>query len=98
MSLDYATPRDDMPAANWFGVGVRLLGVWECLNGLDELIGYGNIIVRLYTPDRLSPNGLLAHAIEHLLAGLFLLFGAANVVAASYPYHGAAAKEQSDVG
>ncbi len=87
-----------MTAAKWFGVGVRLFGLWECLNGLDEAVTYGNAVMRLYTPTATSPNGFLAHAIEHLLAGLFLLFAAANVVATSYAARGsAAAREQSDV-
>ena len=86
-----------MTPAKWFGVGVRLFGIWECLNGLDELVTYGNVVMRLFTSTATSPNGYLAHAIEHLLAGLFLVFAAAKVVAASYPPRGAAAEEQSEV-
>jgi hypothetical protein len=96
MSLENTTIRDDVTAAKWFGVGVRLLGVWECLNGFDELVTYCNAAMRLYTPSLTSPNAYLAHAVEHLLAGLFLLLSAANVVAVSYTAEGEA-KEQSEV-
>ena len=85
-----------MTAAKWFGVGVRLFGVWECLNGGDELVMYGNAIMRLYASTVTSPNAFLAHAVEHLLAGLFLLFAAGNIVANSYSARDVT-KEQSEV-
>ena len=74
-----------MTPRKWFGVGVRLLGLWEILNGLDELVTYGNVIMRLYTPSLTSPNGFLAHAVEHLLVGVFLLAAAATVANTFYP-------------
>ncbi len=85
MPLDYATPGENTSLRNWFGVGVRLIGLWEIVSGLDELVTYGNVIMRLYTPSLTSPNGFLTHAIAHLLIGFFLLFSAIGVVNAVYP-------------
>ena len=82
-----------MPFRNWFGVGVRLIGLWEIVNGLDELVTYGNVVMRLYTPSLTSPRGFLTHAIAHLLIGYFLLFYAASVTDAVYPPAEVAAEE-----
>ena len=85
MLLEYATRRGNMPLRNWFGVGVRLIGLWEIVTGIDELVSYGNVVMRLYTPTLTSPNGFLTHAIARLLVGFFLLFSAMSVVNAVYP-------------
>jgi hypothetical protein len=74
-----------MPLRNWFGVGVRLIGLWEIVSGLDELVTFVNVVMRLYTPSLTSPNGFLTHAAAHLLIGFFLLFSAMSVVNAVYP-------------
>ena len=70
---------------NWFGVGVRLIGLWEIVAGLDALVTYSNVVMKLYQPGLTAPNGFLTHAIAHLLIGLFLLFYAMSVVNAVYP-------------
>jgi len=74
-----------MPLRNWFGVGVRLIGLWEIVSGLDELVTYVNVLMRLYTPSLTSPNGFLTHAVAHFLIGFFLLFSAMSLVNAVYP-------------
>ena len=74
-----------MPFGNRFGVGVRLIGLWEIVSGLDELVTYGNVALRLYTPSLTSRNGYLTHAAAHLLIGFFLMFNAMSVVHAVYP-------------
>src|SRR5947209_930581 len=56
MSFDYATPRGTMSPRNWFGVGVRLIGLWQVVAGLDELVTYGNALMRLYTPSYTNPR------------------------------------------
>ena len=74
-----------MQSRNWFDVGVRLMGVWQIVSGLDELVTYANAMLRLYSPSLTSPKGFLAHAVVHLLVGLFLLFSAMSLVNAVYP-------------
>jgi hypothetical protein len=85
MSLNYAPVQGNMMARNWFGVGVRLIGVWEIVSGLDELVTYGNVLLGFYRTSLTSPIGFLTHAIVHLLVGLFLLFSAMGVVNSVYP-------------
>src|SRR5436190_24164816 len=85
MSIDYATAQATMAPRNWFGVGVRLIGLWQIVSGVEELVTYGNVMMRLYTPSVTSPNAFLTHAIAHLLIGLFLLFSAMSLVDAVYP-------------
>ena len=59
-----------MTASSLFGVGVRLLGIWEILNGLDDLIAYGPLLsddgaawlgtaALLQAPDAGAARGLL---------------------------------------
>ena len=74
-----------MRLGNWFGVGVRLIGVWEIVGALNEGVTYGNIVMGVFTPSFTAPNAYLTHAIAHLLIGFFLLFFAMSVVKAVYP-------------
>lgn len=85
MPLNYATSQGTTDMRNWFGVGVRLIGVWEIVSALDEAVTYVNVLTRLYTPNLTNENGFLTHAIAHLVVGFVLLFFAPAVVNAVYP-------------
>jgi hypothetical protein len=74
-----------MSPRNWFGVGVRLIGLWQIVTGVDELVAYANVVLRLSGTSLASSNGFLTHAIVRLLVGCILLFSAVSVVNAVYP-------------
>ena len=74
-----------MRPRDWFEIGVRLLGVWSLINGIDEAVTYANVLMKLYNPSLTSPQGFLTHALAHLLVGLFLFLSARGVVNAVYP-------------
>ena len=78
----------------WFGIGVRLLGLWELLYGMDEVImmfgiSQGTYHSGLYS----SPGGLFPFAVFHLVVGVLLLKGASFLVVWCYPSREVAANE-----
>jgi hypothetical protein len=70
---------------NWFGIGVRLIGLWQIVDGLVEFVTYGETMLGLYRPSNSTPIAYLTSAIVHLVIGVFLLFSAMSVVNAVYP-------------
>lgn len=84
MALDPAIPNERMPMRDWFGLGVRLIGLWEIVSGIDELVAYGNVMLRLYTPSLTAANAFLTHAIARLVIGFFLLYSAMAIVNSVY--------------
>ena len=94
MPLDYATIESSMSPRNWFGVGVRLIGLWQIVTAVDELVTYANTLLRLYTPSLTNPNGFLTHAIVRLVIGCLLLFSAASIVNAAYSTPGPEARDE----
>ncbi len=85
MPLDYAVPIGTSPVRSWFGIGVRLIGLWELVSSVDEFVTYVNVLQRLYAPSVTSPTAYLTHAVTHLLVGSTLLFFAPSIVRAVYP-------------
>jgi hypothetical protein len=85
MSLEYSTIRETMTPRRWFEVGVRLMGVWQIVSGLDESVSYFNFVAKLFTSNTTTPNVYLSHAIGHLLVGFFLLFAAVSIANTVYP-------------
>jgi hypothetical protein len=84
MPLDYATTLQDAPSPrNWFGVGVRLIGLWLIVTGIDELVSFANVILRL-VPSASGGHSFLTHAIIRLVVGFVLMFSAAAIVSAAY--------------
>ncbi len=70
----------------WFGIGVRLLGLWEVLYGLDEVVCMFTMAVGIYHPATYSaPVGLFPFAAFHIIVGGLLLKGAPVLVVWLYP-------------
>ena len=74
-----------MASRKWFEVGARLIGLWEIVAGLDELVTFVNTVMGLYRPSYTSPNAFLTHTLAHILIGFFLLFTATSLVNGVYP-------------
>ena len=85
MPLDYAMATQDTPSPrNWFGVGVRLIGLWQIVNGIDELVSFANVTFRLVASAS-GGHSFLTHAIIRLIVGFVLVFSAAGIINATYP-------------
>jgi hypothetical protein len=70
----------------WFGVGVRLLGLWEVLYGLDEVVCMFAMAEGIYHPATYpTPIGILPFAAFHLIVGGLLLKGAPLLTVWFYP-------------
>ena len=82
-----------MTSRNWFEVGVRLIGLWEIVAGLDDLVAFVNMVMGLYRSTLTTPNAFLTHTLAHILIGFFLLFTAPSLVNAVYPPPQAAKEE-----
>jgi hypothetical protein len=85
--LNYASTEKGFPMSprNWFGVGVRLIGLWQIVTGVDELVAYANVVLRLSKTSATNANSFLTHAIIRLLVGFVLMFSAVSIVNAVYP-------------
>jgi hypothetical protein len=75
-----------MDTRSWFGIAVRLLGLWQVLEGLDEVVimfglGAGSYHSTLYS----GPSGMFPFVVFHLIAGGVLLKLAPLFVMWCYP-------------
>ena len=75
-----------MDTRAWFGIAVRLLGLWQVLEGLDEAVimfvmAAGSYHSSLYT----GPGGMFPFAVFHIVTGGALLKLAPVLVMWCYP-------------
>jgi hypothetical protein len=73
-----------MKPRDWFGVGIRLFGIWLLLTCLDEVRIIVDILVHVLNPDRTPLSAYVIHAIVNGIAGLYLLGGAPFVCDFAY--------------
>lgn len=73
-----------MTREDWFGLGVRLFGIWLLIDCLQELVAAAQIHFGLLTPYRTTLGAYFLHAAVEIAAGLYLIFGARSVVALAY--------------
>ena len=64
-----------MKPKDWFGVGVRLLGVWMLLNAVTELSGVVESEFGYTKYTTITPGAYAIHAAIDFAVGLFLLSG-----------------------
>jgi len=64
--------------------GTRLIGLWQLANGVDELITFGNVTAKLFSPMSTSANGYLTHAVAHLFVGLLFFLRAGDIASIVY--------------
>jgi hypothetical protein len=64
-----------------FAVGVRLLGIWQLLQGIYDFVAWGNILTKQSTG---SAAGSLTHALAYVITGFFLLFMSSGLIEALY--------------
>ena len=74
-----------MKPRDYFGVAIRVLGVWQILAGIAELVTCANVMMKLFEAVHTSPFAYLTHGLVQLLFGGMLLFSAQGLVDAVYP-------------
>jgi len=72
-----------MQPREWFGVGIRLFGVWRLLSCVDELRLLADS--HLFAPSRTPVGVYLLHAAVDGVIGLYLLGGAHFLSVCAFP-------------
>jgi hypothetical protein len=80
-----------MKPRDWFGVGIRLLGVWMLVSCVDELRTIAEILIHSFNPLRTPMSAYVIHAIVDAVVGMYLLGGAPPLSAFAFPRRNAAA-------
>jgi hypothetical protein len=75
-----------MRPKDWFGVGVRLLGVWELLECLDEIRMAAEAHLGLL-PLRTPLATYFVHGAADLVVGIYLLMGAPLLLSFAFSRH-----------
>jgi hypothetical protein len=68
-----------MRSSDWFMVGVRLIGVWEILAGIGELVYYVEVQQNMSRTTNNFASAYLFHAVIYLILGLGLLITAPGI-------------------
>lgn len=72
----------------WFSVGMRLIGLWQLLKGMEEIFVIFDMAKGSYhMPYITTPVGVVPFVAFHLIAGIVLLKGAPTIAAWAYPNH-----------
>jgi hypothetical protein len=75
-----------MTPRSWFGIGVRLLGLWEMLYGLDEVVMMFSLSSGTYHSSvYANAGGVFPFAAFHLIVGGLLLKAAPVLAVWCYP-------------
>jgi hypothetical protein len=74
-----------MKSRELFEIGIRLMGLWEILTGLEELMTYISCATRQYSSVFYSANYFLSHSVAYVIIGLILLVYARSLVRLVYP-------------
>jgi predicted Zn-ribbon and HTH transcriptional regulator len=74
-----------MKPRDWFGVGIRLFGVWTLLMCLEDVRTIIDILIHVFNPTRTPLIAYIIHAIVDGMAGLYLLSGAQFICNIAFP-------------
>jgi hypothetical protein len=74
-----------MQPRDWFGVGVRLFGVWLLLSCVDELRTVSEILLHWFNPLHTPISSYLLHAVVDAAIGIYLLTGARFLMVCAFP-------------
>lgn len=80
-----------MKPRDWFGVGVRLFGVWMLLSCVEDLRTIADILIHFFTPSRTPLGAYAIHALVDAVVGVYLVSGAPFLTAFAFPRRNAAA-------
>lgn len=73
-----------MGPKDWFGVVVRALGLWNCVQGAVSLLLFIGQSARMYSEASTSMSYRFMYSIAYLGFGIAMLFGADAIVRGAY--------------
>jgi hypothetical protein len=74
----------------WFGVAVRVIGVWMVVQSASSFVYAFNLVKGLDSLRSISPMAMVNQGVGYFVVGLFLVKLAPLVVSWAYPWKGEA--------
>lgn len=74
-----------MHPRTWFGVAVRVIGVWMMVQSASSLVYAFNLVKGLDSLRSISPMAMVNQGVSYFLVGVFLVKLAPLVVSWAYP-------------
>lgn len=80
----------------WFGVAVRVLGVWMVVQSASALVYAFNLVKGLDNLRSVSPMAMVNQGVGYFVVGVFLIKFAPLVVSWAYPWKAEAGAQATD--